>query len=115
MFRLLRAAAFLATFALLIVPAAGQERKDRLKRLALARAFKKLDTNNDGKLSLAEFTKWPPVQRFEEKRGPRAVRLLFRRLDKNKDGSLSREEFVNGAMKIAELREKRGAGGAKDR
>src|SRR5947209_793128 len=85
MFHLLRAAAFLAAFALLIVPASGQDRKERLKRVALARAFKKLNTNNDGKLSPAEFAKWPPVQRFQEKRGPRAVRLLFRRLDKNKD------------------------------
>jgi Ca2+-binding EF-hand superfamily protein len=115
MIRLLRAAALLGAFALLLVPASGQDRKERIKRLALAREFKKLDTNNNGKLSMAEFAKWGPVQRLKEKKGKGAVLLLFRKMDTNKNGSLSREEFVNGAMKLAELRQKSKAGGTKDK
>jgi len=115
MFRLVRAAAFLGAFALLVVPALGQDRKERLKRLALAREFKKLDTNNNGKLSMKEFVKWAPVQKLKEKRGQRAVVLLFKKMDTNKNGSLSREEFIAGALKLAELRKRIGAGSGKER
>lgn len=46
-----------------------------------ARRFKRLDTNNDGKLSEAEFAA--------------TARKLFTRLDKNKDGILSKDELAH--------------------
>jgi Ca2+-binding EF-hand superfamily protein len=108
MYRLLGAAAVLGAFALLVGPAPGQGRKERLERLALAREFKELDTNKDGKLSLKEFNKWPLMQRVKEKRGEKAVLLIFRKLDTNKDGHLSLEEFEKIADDLAKLKKEFG-------
>ena len=51
--------------------------------------FKKLDKDNDGKLTMVEFVaeaKDRPVQKGK-------MELYFKKLDKNNDGSLTLEEF----------------------
>jgi Ca2+-binding EF-hand superfamily protein len=70
--------------------------------------FKRLDTNNDGKLSKEEFKKLGELiaqraqGRFKDR--PELIEKLmqrfFEKLDTNKDGSISKEEF----KKISELR-----------
>jgi Ca2+-binding EF-hand superfamily protein len=53
-------------------------------------AFKKMDKNADGKLSLEEFT---------GKRDAEMAKTQFAKLDKDKDGSLSLEEFKAAGKK----------------
>ena len=69
--------------------------------------FKKLDTNNDGKLTLDEFKKLGELRKGKEngKGGGKMLDKLFQRLDADKDGTLSLAEF----KKIGELRGKKGA------
>ncbi len=58
-------------------------------------AFKKLDSNGDGKISLAEF-KSGQKKKSKGKKGKgkdKDVVAAFRKLDKNKDGFLSPSEF----------------------
>ncbi len=47
--------------------------------------FSKLDTDNDGKISLSEFT--------AGKKDAAKATKLFKKLDKNSDGFLSKEEL----------------------
>jgi cytochrome c553 len=55
-------------------------------------AFKRADTNGDGKLSKDEFEKLVSnLPRVKE--NPKAADFLFNRLDENKDGFLSLDEF----------------------
>ncbi len=63
--------------------------------------FKKLDTDNNGKLSLVEFKAGPIVQKIEEKH-PGAAEKMFKKIDKDNDGSISLEEFKAGAAVIRE-------------
>lgn len=67
------------------------------KKGDLTAQFKKLDTNNDGKLSLAEFEKVGKAGK--EKKADK----LFSKLDTNGDQFLSQEEF----NKMAELKKKK--------
>jgi Ca2+-binding EF-hand superfamily protein len=73
--------------------------------------FKKLDANNDGKLSKDEFAKF--ADQIKDKLGDKGAKFAeliggsFDRLDANKDGSLSLEEFKNSPFGGA------GAGGFK--
>ena len=55
-------------------------------QLALSTAFKKADTNKDGRLTKAEAATAPEIAR------------QFNQLDANKDGVLSRREFTNARM-----------------
>jgi len=61
--------------------------------------FKKLDTNNDGKLSAAEFSKIELKKKKDgqapKKPGKAAKKIdaIFKKLDTNNDGSLSLDEF----------------------
>ncbi|MEO8350891.1 MAG: EF-hand domain-containing protein [Chthoniobacteraceae bacterium] len=57
-----------------------------------AKAFAKLDTNSDGKLSMDEFKESPMA-----KKNPDRAEASFKRRDKNSDGSLSAEEFATRA------------------
>ena len=63
--------------------------------------FKKLDTNNDGKLSRDEFAKLG--EHLKTKGKGKGLEKLFTKLDTNNDGFLSLEEF----KKVTELRKKK--------
>lgn len=56
-------------------------------KVALPALFKRLDANNDGRLSADEFAKLPDARRAQMREH------MFRMLDKDGNGSLSREEF----------------------
>ena len=63
-------------------------KKDKAKKKKdPAAAFKKRDTNGDGKVSLKEFTAGK-----DGKKKARAAKV-FKKRDKNKDGSLTLAEF----------------------
>ncbi len=53
--------------------------------------FKKLDTNNDGSLSLDEFKAGPRAQKEPDK-----AEAAFKKMDKDNDGKLTLEEFKSG-------------------
>jgi Ca2+-binding EF-hand superfamily protein len=72
--------------------------------------FKRLDTNNDGKISKEEFAKFAEMMREKAKEkgkgkntGGKGADAIFARLDANGDGYLSLEEF----KKISEMRQKK--------
>ena len=71
------------------------------KKMDVKATFKKLDTNNDGKLSKDEFHKFQRGKQEETK--TKRIDKLFDTLDKNSDGSLSLEEFE----KVSEHRKKK--------
>ena len=71
------------------------------KRMDLKATFKKLDTNNDGKLSKDEFHKFQVGKKEDGK--TKRLDKLFDTLDKNNDGYLSMEEFE----KVKEHRKKK--------
>lgn len=92
--------AVLTTTVLLSSPlsAADTCKKAVKKAGKLEQLFKKLDTNNDGKLSLDEFRKIADYQP-KLKQKPGAVDKRFARLDKNGDGFVSLEELKSGSKK----------------
>src|SRR5207249_5007874 len=104
----------LAVTAALLLVAGTAEAADKAAKQAkkkgndVAAMFKKLDTNNDGKLSAAEFSKIELKKKKEgaapakaNKKGNKKADALFSKLDANKDGSLSLDEFkkLNEAKK----------------
>jgi Ca2+-binding EF-hand superfamily protein len=65
--------------------------------------FKKLDADNDGKVSKEEFLKLGELGKGKLKDKPKLLDKMFQKLDANNDGFLTLEEF----KKIGELRKKK--------
>lgn len=82
---LLTACAFCFALTVSVSLFAADEKPE--KKRDLDAAFKKMDADKDGKLSLEEFV----GKRTDEK--AEMAKKAFTRKDKNKDGSLSLEEF----------------------
>ena len=81
---ILSALALSATFA----AAADAEKKAEKKAANPEEAFKKLDTNSDGAVTLEEFKAGPAGKRDATK-----AETTFKRRDKDADGKLTLEEF----------------------
>lgn len=79
----------LATIATLLALASpfalAEEKKGKKEKPSPEEAFKKLDTNGDGKLSEEEFV--------TGKKDAEKAKAQFKSLDKDSDGSLTLEEF----------------------
>ncbi|HEY1051702.1 MAG TPA: EF-hand domain-containing protein [Prosthecobacter sp.] len=90
----------LAILALAATVNAADEKKpaDGAKKKAMdpAAMLKKLDTDNNGSVSKAEFLATPAAKKDEAKAGER-----FGKMDKNSDGSLSLEELTPKKKKDA--------------
>jgi len=80
-------AGLLAVTAFLFGPAPAEARGNRPK-LTPEEAFKKLDKNGDGKLSLTEFVGRTKGARMEKRE------FVFKAKDANNDGFLTLEEFT---------------------
>jgi Ca2+-binding EF-hand superfamily protein len=112
MFRLIAAlavAGFLSTSAYADDPP-KPEKKGKGKQPDPEVIFKRLDTNNDGKISKDEFAKFAEIVREKVKEkgkgknaNGKAADAIFARLDANGDGYVSLEEF----KKLSEMRQKK--------
>jgi len=87
---ILAAVAVSTSFAL----AADAEKKAEKKAANPEENFKKLDTNNDGAVSLEEFKAGPAGKRDATK-----AEAAFKRRDKDGDGKLTLEEFTPAGKK----------------
>jgi hypothetical protein len=83
-------ATILAVLAMGIFSVNAQAPKGEKPRMTPEEAFKKRDTNSDGKIDKAEFTKTKDATKSE------GLGKMFDAKDKNKDGSLDLEEFKAG-------------------
>ena len=91
------------------VASAAEEKKGkegRRPQMDPEQAFKKLDTNGDGKLSLEEWSKGPMAQRAEE--GKR--KDIFAKIDANGDGGITLDELKAAHEKFMKAREAHGKG-----
>ena len=70
-------------------PEKGPQRQGDRKGPGPGEMLKKLDADNDGKISKAEFAKSPIYQK-----NPQRAATLFQRLDQNNDGFLTPKEFA---------------------
>jgi Ca2+-binding EF-hand superfamily protein len=71
----------------------AQDAKQEARKIEPDKLFKKLDANNDGKLSREEFKKVTELGLVRLKDRAEILDKLFDRLDANADGVLSGEEF----------------------
>jgi Ca2+-binding EF-hand superfamily protein len=110
MFRLLSALAVACTLLMAGgVRADDDGAKPKKKKLDPEMLFKKLDTNDDGSLSLEEFKKFGEMGKGKLAEHPEVLEKMFKKLDADNDGKLSLEEF----KKIGELRKKKKDGETK--
>lgn len=72
-------------------PPGGPDGKPGRERPNPEEAFKKLDTNNDGSISLDEFKAGPMGQR-----DPARAEEAYKKMDKDSDGKVTLEEFKAG-------------------
>lgn len=86
------------TASMVLVTSVGAADEQKDKKRDPAALFKKLDTNNDGKISKDEFLKI--ADKIKAKAGDdkaakvtQALQKIFSKLDTNNDGYLSLEEF----------------------
>jgi Ca2+-binding EF-hand superfamily protein len=104
MFRLFSALAVAGT--LLVaggVRADDDGAKAKKKKLDPEMLFKKLDTNDDGYLSLEEFKKFGEMGKGKLAEHPERLEKMFKKLDADNDGKVSLEEF----KKIGDLNKKK--------
>jgi Ca2+-binding EF-hand superfamily protein len=99
MFRIFALAGLAVVAASLVFTPAPAEAAKPKKGDKLEQLFKKLDANNDGMLSPAEFAKLSEIKKkasdSAKKPGKSAKKMakLFQKLDTNSDGFLSLQEF----------------------
>jgi Ca2+-binding EF-hand superfamily protein len=110
MFRVLSLPAIAAlSAAILLSPATAQAGNPKKKADKLEILFKKLDTNNDGKLSIGEFAKLGELKKKATETAKKPAKAgkktdqLFKKLDTDNDGFLSLAEF----RKLKEAKEKK--------
>ena len=115
---MIRKLSLIALLAVFTLSGSGEARAQKPRRPGVGNRdpealFKKLDTNNDGKLSRDEFKKFVEMmaQKSEKLKDKpelidKVVDRLFEKLDANGDGFISKDEF----KKIRELREQLGKG-----
>lgn len=74
--------------------ASAQEAESKIKK---PKKFAKIDTNNDGKLSLEEYSTYRTALRDKKGKEPKKgdFSKRFKQIDLNQDGFLSKEEFKN--------------------
>jgi len=73
--------------------------KGKKKKGGAAALFKKLDANNDGKVSADEFAKIKEINPKLANKKDKAITKRFTALDTNNDGYLSPDELAAGAKK----------------
>lgn len=119
-FRLFAAAAVAMAVMLTSNPLAradndAAKKKTKKKGPDIEAIFKKLDANNDGKLSAAEFAsvmqelhkKKEGAQTKNPAKAAKRAELLFAKLDADKNGSLSLDEFKNLVAVLKEMKQKK--------
>jgi hypothetical protein len=103
MFRLFSALAVAGTLIVAGGVRADDEAKPKKKKADPEMLFKKLDTNDDGYLSLEEFKKFGAMGKGKLAEHPEMLDKMFKKLDTDNDGKLSLEEF----KKIGALHKKK--------
>ena len=91
--------ALASPFLLLSLLSADDPPKSK-KRSSVEEVFKRLDKNNDGKVTLDEFKANPSIKNKD------AAAKAFKSADANADEKLSLAEFRDWAEKMAERRER---------
>lgn len=71
-------------------PNPGQAKKKPAAKRTADSVFQKMDKNNDGKVSMAE---WTDARKGRKAKGNRTTEQVFARIDSNKDGSVTAQEF----------------------
>lgn len=79
----------------------GKKGDDKKSAARVEKAFKKIDSNGDGKVSLDEF------KTARKSAKPERLEAAFKRFDTDNSGELSFEEFRDGLAKAREKDDKK--------